>query len=574
MKSRIKYITVYSLFLLISIAGCKKDKADYTYDYRPNQETMGKSGARIVNLGSYNQVQANGIKLTNYVVRGNDEVKDYPATRYFPGDGRLGSTWTVPLDLLKSDGTADLLIEDKNAIPDALRPVTFKVSDVYNLPTDYFVMRGPDAISGQAALITFPRDITAPSKADHFKIRIINLSARPLSGSGMENLVGPLSLSWADGNLVNGKTSNIIPGQKSDYIELPYGTYQFKVLTGNNIQVPATKGDVLEGLKLIDPSTSTLLGLASGTGPAPSTGLTYAPLQTYQPGGVYTLVVYPDFFKYVSGRDEVSGLQNGFQVISDITEPKNTTFGRFNLVNALPGKSLTLKVDGKTADQNLQYTKASADQIQIQGQHQIEVTDAAGQVLLSQSIEVRYGENYSLWAFPGADGKANLAVLNNNLSGVFSTLNGNDGGEDATFNRRKRKYPFDIRFLNLCQDVPYLSFTQNDGQRLPINNPEKTVQNLTPGYVSLESPYVRFSQSTSAYQLMAYGSSPGLFPGTWLSDIPMLKSQAFIARSELYTAAGRALPVHEPGVFSVALVGSIKAGAAEKATMIIIKHTK
>lgn len=572
MKARIKYLTAYSLFLLITLVGCKKNKTDYEYDYRPNQEAMAKSGARIVNLGSYNQVQADGIKLTNYVVRANDEAKNYPATSYFPGDGRLGSTWTVPQDLFKADGTVNLLVEDKNVIPDALRPVTFKVTDEYNTPKDYFVMRGANAVSGQAELITFPRDVTVPSKADHFKIRIINLSARPLSSGGMENLVGPLSLSWADGNLVDGKTNNIIPGQKSEYIELPYGTYQFKVLTSRGVQVPATKGDVLEAAKLIDPPTSTLVDqILPG---APSTRLTYAPLQSYQPGGVYTIVVYPDFFRYISGRDEVSSLQNGFQVLADIPEPKNTTFGRLNLVNALPGKSLTLKIDGKTADKGLQYTKASADQIQIKGQHQIEVTDAGGQLVLTQTIEVGSGENYSLWAFAGADGKASLAVVNNNLSGVFSTLNGNNGGEDATFYRRKRQYPFDIRFLNFCQDVPYLSFTRNDGQPLPIDFPEKTVQNLTPGYVPVESPYVRFSQSANAYHLMAYSSSPGVFPGTWLSDIPMLKSTAFIARPELYTAAGRALPVHEPGVFSVALVGSTKGAAAEKATMIIVKHTK
>lgn len=388
----------------------------------------------------------------------------------------------------------------------------------------------------------------------------------------MENLVGPLSLSWADGKLVNGKTSNVLPGQKSEYIELPYGTYQFKVLTNKGVQVPATKGDVMEGARLIDPPTSTLVDQTLAT--APSTHLTYAPLRSYQPGGIYTIVIYPDFFRYLSGKDETSDLQNGFQVISDITEPKNTTYSRLNLVNALPGKSLNLKIDGKEADKGVQYTKASADQIQINGRHQIEVTDAGGQVLLSQAIDLSYGENYSLWAFPGADGKASLAVVNNNLSGVFSTLNGNDGGDDATFNRRKRQYPFDIRFLNFCQDVPYLSFTRNDGQRLPIDVPEKTVQNLTPGYVPVESPYVRFSQSTLAYNLMAYSSSPGVFPGTWLNDVPMLKSEAFIARPELYTAAGRSLPVHEPGVFSVALVGSTKAGTAEKATMIIIKHTK
>ena len=72
---------------------------------------------------------------------------------------------------------------------------------------------------------------------------------------------------------------------------------------------------------------------------------------------------------------------------------------------------------------------------------------------------------------------------------------------------------------------------------------------------------------------MAYRSAPNIIPGTWANDIPVLTSQDFIARKSLYTTAGRTIPVQEPGIYTVALIGrSGAAGATAK--MMILKHKK
>jgi hypothetical protein len=54
----------------------------------------------------------------------------------------------------------------------------------------------------------------------------------------------------------------------------------------------------------------------------------------------------------------------------------------------------------------------------------------------------------------------------------------------------------------------------------------------------------------------------------------VLTGQHLIARPELYVRGG--LPNHEPGIYTIALVGSTSASAPanQKAKMIILKHTK
>lgn len=555
--------------LLMGLSACKKDKTNLDYDYRPNTETIRNSFSRLVNLSGYNQVQVNGQKLTNYIVpKDGNDLPVYAATKYFTVDGRLGSTWSIAQDLLTPNGKTSILVESKGYPVTGLPVVTFDVNDD-GTPRDYFLMRGPVFTVNEPLVYEFPRDITTPSKPDHFKIRIINLTGQLTGGGGgREDLVGPLSLSYADGTLVSDKTKDIRPGQKSDYIEIPYGTYQFKVLSQRGTQVPATGGSFDETLNIIDPATSTLVRNGNI-----STKLTYAPIRTYQPGGVYTIVIYPDQFKYNTGQDDISMTQNGFKIISDISESQNITYSRFNAVNTLAGKVVNISLDGKVVAQNIAYTKSSDTHIAVHGTHKLSITDVSGAVIAAQDVNLRPGENYSFWVYTKADGKIDIATVSNNLSGTNIGLNPTTG-EDDTYNRLKRQYPFDIRFLNLSTDVPYLTFTLNDGQNFPIGLKENVVQNLQPGYVPIESPYVRFAQTQNPYKLMAYRSMPGAVPGAWITQVPMLNSADFIARPELYTSAGRALPSHESGIYTVALIGNTSSTSDNKARMIIVKHTK
>ncbi len=76
-----------------------------------------------------------------------------------------------------------------------------------------------------------------PAQAEYFKIRILN--------SQQENdplgLTGAVTLTYADGSPVHAKLSNIAPGATSEYVELPYGAYQFKLFATNGMSIDVTK---------------------------------------------------------------------------------------------------------------------------------------------------------------------------------------------------------------------------------------------------------------------------------------------------------------------------------------------
>lgn len=566
-----KYIYFATGMMLLAgiFQSCKKDKSDYYYDNRPITDVRNNSAVRIVNLSGNNQVIANGDTLTNYKIvppGATTEESLMPGTKYFPENGRIGTVWSIPRELLKN-GKATLKVENRsyNGLNE---PVDFDVEETYNDPADYYLLRGLATNTGSLPqVMKVPRSVTAPAKAGYFKIRILNLASllKP-QNSNEENVALPLSLTWADGTPVSEVTNAIAPGLYSEYIEVPYGTYQFKVLTPQGTAVTAAGGNNSETTDIIDPETSTLVKPSTGRPHTVSTNLTYAPVRTYQPGGIYTIVVSENVFAipYYNGNpgETVDIHQNGFRIIADITEPLNNTYVRLQAVHTLPGeRAVTVKINGQSLA-TLAYASHSDYSTYVYGDSKIEAVNADGKILASVEMQLSAGLNYTAWVYQQPDGKPGITVVSNNLSGTYSNNNGQ--GQDGTYAVSKQDYPFHIRFLNLCKDLPYVSFTSNDGQA--IQGVEAT-HNLEPGKVPVQLPYARFTQQQSAYQLMAFRSSPGVYPGNWITSIPVLNSTDFIARKELYVRG--ALPVHEPGVFSVALIGQ-----SENAKMIIVKHTK
>jgi hypothetical protein len=89
------------------------------------------------------------------------------------------------------------------------------------------------------------------------------------------------------------------------------------------------------------------------------------------------------------------------------------------------------------------------------------------------------------------------------------------------------------------------------------------------------SPYV-VSKFPDVHEIMVYRSGPGLVPGVWADDIPVLHSQDFIANKALYTQIGSPLPTSEPGYYTVAVIGRTGNGVppAHKAKMVILKHNR
>ncbi|WP_256009824.1 DUF4397 domain-containing protein [Desertivirga xinjiangensis] len=551
---------------------------DFESDNRAVTVNRANSTARLVNLAGYGQVIANGDTLTAFTVHNplDPDVDKSLGTDYFPATGSLGKTWFIPRDLFDSNETLELDLSTRNYQGIGDEDLKFQVANSYISPTDYYIMP-TSFMEDQPDVVAIPRGVTAPSKPDHFKIRVVNLSGniknQVVNFNGkLEDLTGGVSLAYADGTLVNAKTNNVSSlTRASEYIELPYGTYQFKMLMQDGRQMPAL-GSELYATSIIDPPTSTL-----PIGSARSSDLTYAPIQTYQPGGIYTIVVAPQQFRYlVNEMDETSNTyQNSFQIVSDNSAPVNNTYFRLQAVNAFDARNFSFRIDGKPLGELLSFGSAGAYSILIQGKHKIEALDEAGQVIATTEQELRAAQNYTAWLYPDAPGKAKLLIVANDLSG--SRFNSEKAQEDGTFSRDQYKYFFQSRFLNLSVGNPYITFTQDNGQSVAGNSDNLNAGlNLQPGVPLFERPNIFKFFDEQAYQLMAYRSKPNVVPGIWAQDIEPLKSEAFIANKALYQNAGRAVPVHEPGIFTVALIGRSGTDVSPllKAKMIIVKHNK
>ncbi|PYF71649.1 DUF4397 domain-containing protein [Pedobacter nutrimenti] len=562
------------LISVICLLGCKKERLDEKKDNRFITENKALSTTRIVNLSMYNQVVANGDTLTKYILRLGDEAQRYIPTLYFPKDGILGTIWQVPQDLFRANGIAQM---DFN---DGITRLKLPVTEKYGRPTDYYLLTdslaGQPRIEGQPAYVAVERGVGQPSKPDHFKIRILNLSARSkvqIDGDQLESLEGPVSLAYADGSLVAPQTTNVTAAQRlSDYIELPYGSYQFRVLTPDGRQLPGS-APVNTNNKIIYPSNSTIS--TRTTNSFESAMLTFAPVASYQPGGVYTIVIAPYNFSYYDGIYEKKGaLQNGFRVITDVNPGVNNTYYRLQGVNALPGSSnLGFRINGKALASGISYGQSSDYGRLIQGMASIEAVDASGKVLATLTGQVlRPGQNYSAWLYPDQQGGAKLTLVANDLSGFDAGTPSPDGGAQ---NGLANDFMFNKRFLNLSPDNPYITFTFDNGQ-LDFN--QKATVNLQPGLPITEMPYIISARPgyNKTFQIMAYRSSPAVVPGSWAEDIVVLKNTAFVADELLYMSAGRDVPIQEPGIYTVALIGRTGNGVTEanKAKLIIVKHNR
>ncbi|WP_160715373.1 DUF4397 domain-containing protein [Chitinophaga solisilvae] len=565
------------LLLSIGMLSCKKEKVDYSYDNRPDKTVGGNSTVRLVNFTDNNQLSVNGDSLTSYLiikpVPGQETL--YPGTYWFPANGKMGSMFTIPRQFL-TNGSADIST-DYLAYSINSNPLGFKVTEDYNKPKDYVLMRGfPFSAEKVSRVREVPREITAPAKAGYFKIRIVNLADLPNASWNAENVTKPLTLAYADGSPVSAATSNVHPQTWSSYIELPYGTYQFKVLTPEGVEVRAEGGTALENTYMSEPSSSNLMRVVNAIPNAVSTGLTFSPLKTYQPGGVYTIVVGLNVLTmlnlYGIPGETAIYFQNIFRVLADVSEPLNTDYYRLQAVQANAEEGpVSFRVNGARLG-DAGYATATDYSILVAGAATVEAINAAGAVLATATQRFTAGQNYTAWLYKTPEGKNAISMVANNLTGSwYEPLPGTDNtGQDGSLNRMTHAYPFNYRFLNLCPDLPYASFTYGNGQPAGA---AATSRNLQPGIPVTNQPYARVLQDAEDYRFMVYKSSPAIYPGSWISSIPVLKSTAFIARPDRYT---RVKPVHEPGVYTVALAGRLNGSQPEGkgARMIIIKHTK
>ncbi|PUZ21846.1 hypothetical protein DCC81_24990 [Chitinophaga parva] len=571
-----RYIT--GILLLAGLGACKKQKADYRYVEPDQPQVLTGSTVRLQNLGrAGTELVINGDTLTSMIppsLEGLYLADNTRPTAYFT-NGRLGSSYTIPQRFIGADGTARLTIGSLgNAQPEPLLYTkSFTIKEDVSHPTDYYNVLFGDAtvdIMSTDSLFTLQRSISPPNNPQHFKVRLLNLSSSPAKG----NVQGNMSLVFADGTTVSSTTSNIAPGKASEYVEVPYGAYQFKVQDAAGHIVPAVPTGFDES-KTINVNNGNMSITTAASAVPIEPGFTCAPLHTFQPGGVYTILVSVNgSFNYYPSGSNVSSptVFNAFRIITDITEPLNVTYGHVQAVNALPNSQLNVSIDGAViSNSSLEYTKASAYQTLITGKHTLKVQDVKSNTMVDTSFQLTGSDNYSIWVFPGAGGKAVVKMVANNLSGKFY-YNENNAGDDGTYDQYTTAMPFWIRFLNLSTDVPEVTFTQANGQPfLGVTNRVSTLpasQHLAQGAVVNIDPYVMLSPSYGASQILAYASRPNVTPGNWLQAVPALKGTDFIARPALYPGQQ---PQFETGVYTVALVGSLK---DQSAKMIIIKHNQ
>ena len=566
-----KIVPVFSLFyFLLMLSGCSEDKLDYVVDNRASTAAIENSKFRIVNLRGANQVIANGDSLTGFILKDPlaADASDYPGTKYFTKNGKMGKLWQIPQDLFNASDSLKLKIEilSYNFYGS---PVEFSIQKK-TTPTDYYLVQTNEYyLSGQPDMLAIPRDTKSPARPDYFKVRLLNLSSQLLNNSaGMENLNGPLQLTWADGTPVSDKLNNIKPGEYSEYIEIPYGTYQFKVLTPDGRQIPGQEPD---DYYIIDPSTSSICTYNSANQPQP-TYQTYAPIHAYKPGGIYTIVVSAQSFKYPypgsTTNEQLAAYQNGFEIIADVDEPVNTTYARAQFINALPKDgAVTLKLNGKEiSEAGVTFGSVTDYTTLINGNYTLEAMDSGGNVLASTTYPMSAGQNYSVWLSNANTGNDSLIVVANNLSGSMYSDTGD--GQDASYNRINMPYFLKLRFLNFNTDFQYLSFTTDNGQAF-----SSTIGlQLKPNFVPKEEPYVSLKYETlNSFQIMAYRSTATTAPGVWADEIPVLTSQDLIPRPELYS---KGIPALNTGVYTIALIGRKTDDDRYKSKMIIITHTK
>lgn len=598
-----------NIFLFIMFAfltgSCKKENL---YNSTPllNVANQSPSSIRLYNFYGNADVTVNSVPLTAYAIPNTGSAGGTAlGLSIFPtgiwSNGGDASPFTLPNSLLDKDGKAHFSISANNSTLAIDTTITNNVAH----PQNYYLMP-----NGHFKVIN--RDNVLASNPQNFKIRIINLGSNVYGDPLGLNLNGPVSLTYADGSPVDPGLNNVAQGVSSGYIELPYRAYQFKLFIANG---------AIDVTKQLAEFPIPPYYIQGNYGPLPQEGITPT-VRTFKPGGIYSIVVsenmqglFTDVY-YINFGANV----NSYRIITEFDPGVNSTYAAMQSVNAMPGKNVTINVDGQPLGGVLPYIgSVSANtaqqapyQVYIQGNHHVQAKDQSGNVLAEGDINLFPYDNYTIWAYNGPDGKPGLLFEPNDMSGTVyassyilpgSTSPSPDDGTNGTLRRDHYKYALQSRFLNLAPDLPYATFTNDNQLFAPALylgfgdtiRYSSAYINLAPGIMPLQNssiiyslPYISpaqgitgpFGNSEQRYLpqfIRVYHSKPAPLPevpGALITDVtPIDVSQAFIANPDLYTFPQS--KVAETGIYTVALVGKINAlQASEKATLIVIKHNK
>lgn len=541
----------YSLLLAtVSLLSCSKEKEDAGRE-DPYSENIISSRTRVVLAGGM-EIMVNEKKLSNWSVGsttgGGPENPPNP-TPYFPTTGKPGNSYFIPAEFIDAKGKALLkLFSPGGSVPLA----TTEIEDSYTDPVDYYYNLQDYTSTG--VLTPVPRPVAKPSQPHNILIRVVNLASDAVTGSDASET---LSLGYANGQPVSAATSGIAKGHWSEYTEIPYGTYEFRML--------------IDGTTRQYPLSSSLNTNSAEDFRIANTLLYYTQRHVFQPGGVYTIVVSLRMSRDPNGA---SYPVNMFTVISDLTPSANLSYARMQVANGFPDEVFHALVDESPLP-SVSFGEAGDYIILTTGVHTVKWVNGNGAVEKEQKINVKGGDNFTIAFYPDTDKHIATTILQNNMSGIINNASNEDGsdGSTAVFNPVTiMAMNIQTRFMNLCPELPYVSFTAKNGAPLTAGTtvyPPATVNlkyGTAPDAVALPYPYINLNNTV----IEAYASGPGFVPGNRLDKVPPLSPANFTHLSAEFYSGG--LPVGEAGVYTVALVGHYADGSQPK--LIVIKHNK
>lgn len=587
---------LFSIFLLLFICagwGCGKKKFSEGL-YEPNPLVLTNSNIRLFNIS---QRDLNLVVNNTLLAMQKPSEQEEPQTSaigkiLFPsGVWKNRTGFSIPTSLLDKAGGALV------SFPAINSPINYRDTLLVNdpvQPKDYYMLP-------TGRIVTFDRNNAPPSDPKKFKIRIVNLGD-PVNDF---NVGGPVSLTYADGSRVDARLDGIDNGKSSEYAEVTYGAYMFKLFAGGatpDFKRQLTTNDILPAFNYCIP------GIMPQEGYLP-------PVATFKPGGVYTIMVVPTIVRYdVSCNGGTSfplqKLTNAYQLITDLDPGVNLSYARVNAINTIPGKKIIVKDNGRQlGNAALTYI---GDQFQskaipaeyntvVQGNHTIQAFDESGAALAELNLDVYPFDNLTFWVCNDAGGKAKIVFTSNDMTNTlykfgFTSDQRPDDGTDGEIRRVRYASAWQSRFMNFCNRYSAITFT-NDGQLFlpeyrapdtlryrtaycniaPAQAPQRNasvvyaITNIS-GYNQGGSPVdVQGEQSWFPKRIWVNNTEEGFLPGAIITSIPPITTaNTFTANDAMYSNPN-SKTVAETGIYTIALVGG-QSGAAPK--IVAIKHNK
>jgi hypothetical protein len=567
MSSNMKWIL--ALIVIMATGACSKrlDKLLPTPPFAVNNNPGSAGSIRLLDfsqLGDYDVSLDRVEQGSSFDLSINDkQLTSFVSTRgplggstaWFSGGKFIfGKNFTIPDSLFdpKGDGILKLFYtyyttsnpQDAGYTVDprdsSVLKRTLSLHNNPNQPQDIYFYDGwlptpignpGSATNSRMGILTTQRSLGPSIQPDHFKVRLINLAGKTISDP-----LNQLTLTYADGSAVDTKTTAVSYPQASDYVELPYGTYYFGIMdqAGNQVQEIPTA--------------------------VPAGGTT----GTYYPGAVITFVVF-----HATYTDPSSGIQTYspyYNIVSDIAASTQPNFIRMQGIDAVPGLSnLRFAVDGQPLGDFMQFGQHTDYATFSVGPHTLQLMDGSNRVLASRDLSDTYPmNNFSIWAYM-SNGQLQLQVSGNDMSKAVYPF----GTQTGLTPNPPGVAQWQCRFLNLSTDVPYVSFIDSVGFEDDTNDHitlPQAWQHLGIGEVLDDRGVVSGQSGKAGANISVYNSPPDEFPGTALGPVlhyPM------VANPSLYKPGK--MPVAEPGVYSIALIGS---AADNSLQLITIKHNK